>query len=157
VNLHWPSFCKYGEKQMRFSYKAVVIASISVLMSVTTMASSNGSAVKACSNRILKGDYGSSLNGTVNGLPFAAVNLVSADGDGHITGSGTIVLDGAVIPSTFTATYVVNADCSGSFQSDSGTMENIVVSRDGRLVQLIVTSLALGPATVAGTATRLEK
>ena len=79
---------------MRFSYKAVVIASISVLMSVTTMASSNG-----WPNRILKGDYGSSLNGTVNGLPFAAVNLVSADGDGHITGSGTIVLDGAVIPS----------------------------------------------------------
>jgi hypothetical protein len=142
---------------MRFISKAVGVACACLLMSVLSMSSTNGLALKACSNRTLKGDYGSSLNGTVNGLPFAAVNLVSADGDGNITGNGTIVLDGAVIPSSFTATYVVNADCSGSFESDSGTMENIVISRDGRLVQIIVTGLALGPATVSGTATTLEK
>jgi hypothetical protein len=144
-------------KQMRFINKAVFVASVSLLLSVMSTASTNDLAIRACSNRTLRGDYGSSLSGTVNGLPFAAVNLVSADGNGNITGSGTIVLDGAVIPSTFTATYVVNADCSGSFQSDSGTTENIVISRDGRLVQLIVTGLALGPATVSGTATKLEK
>ena len=95
---------------------------------------------KACSNATLRGDYGATLTGTVNNLPFAALNLVNGDGNGNITGEGTIVYNGAVIPSSFTATYTINPDCSGSFSSSSGTTENIVVSRDGSEVQIIVTT-----------------
>jgi hypothetical protein len=142
---------------MRLISRLVTVAALLSAMSLLAMASNDAVALRKCSNRTLQGDYGSSLSGTVNGLPFTALNLVSADGNGNISGSGTIVLDGAVIPSSFTATYVVNADCSGSFESDSGTTENIVISRDGRLVQIIVTGLALGPATVSGTATNLIK
>jgi hypothetical protein len=92
----------------------------------------------------------------VNNLPFAALNLVNGDGNGNITGEGTIVYNGTVIPSSFTATYSINPDCSGSFSSSSGTTENIVISRDGGEVQIIVTGLALGPATVTGLAKRLD-
>jgi hypothetical protein len=142
---------------MRSLSKTDLVSTIFLAMSVMAAAASNELATRECSNRTLRGNYGSSLSGTVNGVPFSALNLVSADGNGNITGNGTIVLNGQVIPSSFTATYVVNADCSGSFQSDSGTTENIVISRDGRLVQIVVTGLALGPATVSGTATNLEK
>ena len=103
-------------------------------------------APKACSNATLRGDYGATLTGTVNNLPFAALNLVN----------GTIVYNGTVIPSSFTATYTVNPDCSGSFSSSSGTTENIVINRDGSEVQIIVTGLALGPATVTGLAKKLD-
>ena len=113
-------------------------------------------APKACSNATLRGDYGATLTGTVNNLPFAALNLVNGDGNGNITGEGTIVYNGTVIPSSFTATYTVNPDCSGSFSSSSGTTENIVINRDGSEVQIIVTGLALGPATVTGLAKKLD-
>ena len=110
---------------------------------------------KSCSNSTLRGDYGATLTGTVNNLPFAALNLVNGDGNGNITGEGTIVYDVTVIPSSFTATYTINPDCYGSFSYSTGTTENIVISREGSEVQIIVTGLALGPATVTGLAKKL--
>src|SRR5437764_2897974 len=84
-----------------------------------------------CSNATLKGHYSALLNGSVNGLPFAALDLVIADGAGNISGTGTVVVNGSPMPTTFTATYAVNPDCSGSFVSDTGTTENVTVSLDG--------------------------
>jgi hypothetical protein len=142
---------------MKANIKSVIATTVLAGVSILTMVGNAHAGPKGCSNQTLSGSYGSTLTGTVNNLPFAAVNLVSSDGDGNITGSGTIVYNGVVIPSSFTATYTVNADCSGSFVSDSGTSENIVISRDGSLVQIIVTGLGLGPATVSGSAKSLGK
>ena len=142
---------------MKTTIKSAIATTVLAGVSILAMPANAHAAAKPCSNQTLRGRYGSTLTGTVNNLPFAAVNLVTADGDGNISGSGTIVYDGTVIPSSFTATYTVSADCSGSFVSSSGTSENIVISRDGRLVQIIVTALALGPATVSGSATSLSR
>jgi hypothetical protein len=124
-------------------------------MVLNLVSNASAQAHKSCSNATLRGAYGATLTGTVNNLPFAALNLVNGDGNGNITGEGTIVYNGTVIPSSFTATYTINSDCSGSFSSSSGTTENIVISRDGGEVQIIVTGLALGPATVTGLAKKL--
>ena len=109
---------------------------------------------KGCSNATLKGTYESLLSGIVNGVPFSALDLVMADGNGNITASGTIVDNGTVIPTTFTATYTVNSDCTGTFSSSSGTTENVELLLDGSEVRIIVTGTALGPATVTGLAKR---
>jgi hypothetical protein len=137
--------------------KAAIATTVLAGVSLLAPGANAQAGAKECSNHTLSGSYGSTLTGTVNNLPFAAVNLVSSDGDGNINGSGTIVYNGTVIPSSFTATYTINPDCSGSFVSSSGTSESIVISRDGSLVQIIVTGLALGPATVSGSAQSLGK
>lgn len=111
---------------------------------------------KVCSNATLSGQYSAVLTGTVNGLPFAALDIVVSDGSGNISGSGTIVVNGTVMPTSFTAAYTVNADCTGSFVSSSGTTENLTISLDGRDVQFILTGTPLGPATVTGVAKTLN-
>jgi hypothetical protein len=109
----------------------------------------------ACSNATLKGHYSALLTGSVNGLPFAALDLVVSDGNGNISGTGTVVVNGSPMPTSFTATYTVNSNCSGSFVSDTGTTEDITVSLDGSEVQIILTGTPLGAATVTGAAKSL--
>jgi len=111
---------------------------------------------RSCSDATLKGHYSALLNGSVNGAPFAALDIVISDGNGNITGTGTVVVNGTPMPTSFTATYTVNPDCSGSFVSDTGTTEDITVSRDGSEVQIILTGTPLGPATVTGVAKNLN-
>ena len=72
-----------------------------------------------CSNATLSGTYASNQTGTLNGLPVAQVNRVVSDGSGNITGSGTLVVNGVVSYPIFTATYTVNADCTGTFTTSS--------------------------------------
>jgi hypothetical protein len=141
---------------MKPSMKSTIATTILAGALILNMVpNANAQPPKSCSNATLRGAYGATLTGTVNNLPFAALNLVNGDGNGNITGQGTIVYDGTVIPSSFTATYTINPDCSGSFSSSTGTTENIVISREGSEVQIIVTGLALGPATVTGLAKKL--
>ena len=142
---------------MKPSMKSTIATTILAGALILNMVpNANAQPPKSCSNATLRGAYGATLTGTVNNLPFAALNLVNGDGNGNITGQGTIVYDGTVIPSSFTATYTINPDCSGSFSSSTGTTENIVISREGSEVQIIVTGLALGPATVTGLAKKLS-
>jgi hypothetical protein len=153
-----PAAEKYskGEHMKPNNKTAIATTFLAGAMLLSMVSDANALPAKSCSNATLRGDYGATLTGTVNNLPFAALNLVTGDGNGNITGEGTIVYNGTVIPSSFTATYSINPDCSGSFSSSSGTTENIVISRDGGEVQIIVTGLALGPATVTGLAKRLD-
>lgn len=109
----------------------------------------------ACSNATLKGHYSALLTGSVNGFPFAALDLVISDGNGNISGTGTVVVNGTPMPTSFTATYTVSSNCSGSFVSDTGTTEDITVSLDGNEVQIILTATPLGVATVTGVAKNL--
>ncbi|HUI43126.1 MAG TPA: hypothetical protein VL523_14280 [Terriglobia bacterium] len=142
---------------MRSNVKSAIATPFLASLIMLAMTSTARAGDKGCSNRTLSGSYGATLTGTVNGEPFAALDSVTSDGHGNITGTGTISLDGTIIPSTFTATYTVNSDCTGSFSSSSGTTENLVITQDGSEVQFIVTATALGPATVTGSAKSLGK
>jgi len=72
-----------------------------------------------CSNNSLKGTYGLSCEGTVVGVgPLAVVGVFTADGDGNGSEVETISFNGMITTgATFTVTYTVNADCTGSFVS----------------------------------------
>ncbi len=99
----------------------------------------NAQAKKACSNATLSGDYAVVITGSITGLPFGAVDLATADGNGNISGSGTTAFAGTISVATFTATYTVNSDCSGSATFSSGRTQNFVVNQDGSEVRLIET------------------
>ena len=72
-----------------------------------------------CSNVSIKGDYGLSCEGTVVGVgPLAVIGVFSADGNGNGSEVETISFNGVITTgATFTVTYTVNADCTGSFVS----------------------------------------
>lgn len=64
----------------------------------------------------VEGPYAFSFDGTVIGAgPVAATGVVVADGKGNITsGVRTLNINGAVVQQTFTCTYSVNPDGTGS-------------------------------------------
>ena len=97
---------------------------------------------KNCSNKSLSGDFAATLGGTASGLPFVALDSVSAGGDGSFSGSGTISYNGAITNVTFTATYSINSDCSGSISFDTGATQNLVVVGKGDEVRFIRTDNA---------------
>jgi hypothetical protein len=108
---------------------------------------------KNCSNKSLSGNFGATLGGTASGLPFVALDSVSAGGDGTFSGSGTISYNGAITAVTFTATYSVNSDCSGSIAFNTGATQNLVVVGKGDEVRFIRTDNA--NAVVTGVAKSL--
>ena len=72
-----------------------------------------------CSNASIKGAYGLSCEGTVVGVgPLAVIGVFTADGKGKGSEVETLSFNGAITTgATFTVTYTVNADCTGSFVS----------------------------------------
>ena len=76
-----------------------------------------------CSLATLKGSYALFGQGTVTYLsppaPIAHVGIVTYDGAGHLFGSDTIMLNGAMVPDTFTGSYTVTAECRVSVEINS--------------------------------------
>jgi hypothetical protein len=74
-------------------------------------------AVAACSNASLNGVYG-----YYHGRPGGAGNLrvlvgqIIADGNGNLSGSWTMSFNGSISIGTFTGSYLMSANCTGSFQ-----------------------------------------
>lgn len=73
----------------------------------------------SCSAATVNVKYAYLLNGTIydnNYTPFllSAVGVASPDGAGNISGSESFNLDGTGSKRTYTGTYTVNADCTGS-------------------------------------------
>lgn len=74
----------------------------------------------ACSLATLKGSYALFGEGTVTtftpAAPIAHAGMVTYDGAGKFSGSDTIMLNGALIPDTFTGTYTVTGECKISVE-----------------------------------------
>jgi hypothetical protein len=79
-----------------------------------------GQAGVGCSNLSLHAAYGFTNTGVLlqNGarLDVASVGRLVYDGQGRVSGTGTLSLNGLVIDGTLAGTYNVNADCTGSDQ-----------------------------------------
>jgi hypothetical protein len=66
------------------------------------------------------GTYGFTTNGTVVGIgPRASVGILTLDAAGNVrNGKATSSLNGSVTRETFSGTYTVNPDCTGTFSFD---------------------------------------
>jgi hypothetical protein len=76
---------------------------------------------KGCSNHTLDGDYGLTIEGLLNipgtGNQVRGVVLQHYDGNGHITQTDHVVIDGMAPSEAWrpgSGTYTVNADCTGN-------------------------------------------
>ncbi len=111
-----------------------------------------------CSNRTLRGDYGSAVEGVILpgpgvSLPIRGVVMTHYDGKGNFTQVDHIVVNG--VPPTIewtpgSGTYHVNADCTGTARivPSTGGFVNLefVVVKDGKEIRAVVTSPFDGPA-----------
>jgi hypothetical protein len=94
-----------------------------------------------CSLSTLKGTYAVLGQGTYTGVPIpglppppfpaADVGIFTADGAGHFSGGGVENLGGVAAPSTSTATYTVNRDCTFSDTITSPT--GVVIHETGTI------------------------
>lgn len=108
------------------------------------LAASAAHASPECSNASFKGKYVRTGTGTVVGLgPLALIGVFSADGDGNLTGSVTTNVNGLVLRETFTGTYDIKPDCTGSetlnLSSGRTSVNDIVVGNKGQDVFSLVT------------------
>ena len=97
-----------------------------------------------CSNETYKGNYGFTATGTIAGLgAFAVVGRFTADGQGNIAGSQTRNFNGQIVHETYTETYAVNPDCTGSSQKKTSTGIDVnfgfVVLNHGKTILAIET------------------
>ena len=96
--------------------------------------SSTGSPLRmVCSNEMLKGDWGATVDGTVVGpnILFRGVARARFDGKGHFTQVDHIVGDGIPPADEWTpgsGTYTVNPDCTGSSVVNSGSNPNPIIT-----------------------------
>lgn len=111
----------------------------------------------ACSNTTVKGTYGFTGTGTVLGIgPASSVGLFTAGEDGNITGSQTRSFNGDIAQETFTGTYTVRPDCTGSASfvvqpgGRTAHFDFVVDDEDGNEVRAIQTD----PGTVITTIDR---
>ncbi len=69
---------------------------------------------ESCSLATLKGDYLFAQDGTASGKPLAQSGKESYDGAGKVRGVSTISTNGTITRGTYTATYTMKADCTGT-------------------------------------------
>ena len=73
-----------------------------------------------CSLANVAGSYGYTTSGFVaiapgTFVPAAAAGRITFDGNGHVTGTQTRVVAGSSLDETYSGTYSVNSNCTGSF------------------------------------------
>ena len=123
----------------------------------------------SCSNRSLRGDYGSAVEGVVLPgpgvvIPIRGVVMTHYDGQGNFTQVDHIVINGvppAIEWTPGTGTYHVNANCTGTIHlvPSTGGFVNltIVLVRQGKEIHTLVTAPFDGPGrTVSSVGIKVE-
>src|SRR5262249_20220121 len=97
----------------------VIVAGMGVCGSVLALIlirAPKAQAQSGCTRASFQGAFGYTFTGLsgINALPFAAVGRLVADGQGNVSGSETQSDNGEISRRTYTGTYKVNSDCTGS-------------------------------------------
>jgi len=108
-----------------------------------------------CSLGSSAGSYGFTLSGVVilstGGVPIAAVGRADLDAAGNVSGTESRSVGGGFADETFTGTYAVNADCTGtttikfyeSGQLVRTSVLSIVFDNNSREIRMVQKSLHL--------------
>ena len=87
---------------------------------------------KACSNKTLKGSYGSYRTGSTSTGPLASLGILFFDGNGNASGSQNVSKNGVfTFDNPISGPYEVAADCTAKFFTDTGVEVARVVIVDG--------------------------
>jgi hypothetical protein len=110
-----------------------------------------------CSNATVAGKWAFTSTGFLIGIgPVAATAISTFDGKGNISGSQTRSVNGDVADETFTGTYTLNSDCTGTdivqvYQSGQlvrTTTLQVVVDENGQHARAIFSKVELPDHTI---------
>ena len=122
-------------KPRKISIAAVALAS-GFLFSISQIAGvdANDRHKRGCSNKTLKGSYGSYRTGTGSMGSLASVGHLSFDGNGINSGIQSFSRNGTyTFDFRFEGTYEVDEDCTGEFIDPMGNeVARIVIVDDGK-------------------------
>jgi hypothetical protein len=102
-------------------------------------------AQNSCTTASFQGPFGYTFTGLTGfkALPFAAVGRLVADGQGSLAGAETDSSNGEIFQRTYTGTYTVNSDCTGSeigYDNFGKTVKcDFVIVAGGTEIQVIET------------------
>jgi len=137
-----------------------------VLLVIAGLTALNGSQAfrlhadsQICTNAILRGGYGAGSAGLINSsgnpndvtiptfVPFAEAVHFAFDGRGNFSGSSTADYGGTIFPVSFTGTYSVKPNCTGSLTADAGSNgiihRDLVIVDSGKEVEFVSTDAGL--------------
>jgi len=106
-------------------------------------------------NNSLNGTYGFAFSGLTPSVshpnkitmydPFGVAGSWNFHGDGTLDGSDTLTIDGSVISRTYSGTYSINSDGSGSaqFTTSNGVIHtrNLEIVNQGNIVEFVQTEV----------------
>ena len=117
------------------------------LLAFTAAVAIGSASAATCSNATLKGVAGSLDAGFNGGLPETTLTQATFDGQGNLSGTVTDSTNGTITTGTFTGTYSVSKNCTGSltvkFQNGSTASENFVLDDSKKGAQMIRTDSGL--------------
>jgi hypothetical protein len=86
----------------------------SLIVSRSAVAKDHG-----CSTALTAGDWAFTDTGSIIGLgPFGAIGTFTLDAAGNVIGEQTNSVNGSIAHLTFSGTYTVNTDCTGTANID---------------------------------------
>ena len=135
----------------------LLMVAIALMLGGNALAEDNGGETFKCSNETFHGDYGFTVNGTINpgglaGGPAPAiyiqgVQMMHADGKGNLTDNEALVLNGEPLvnapPSYFSVhvgNYKLDSNCTGLAFLTNGVnfiTLSFVVDKRGRQVRMV--------------------
>ena len=106
---------------MRLSLRTLVLVSAVLLAQYWAPVSGFADARSACSNATLHGSYAFTESGTIVTIgPVAVAGVFHADGNGKLTTSDTVSVNGQIAQESLNFAYQVNPDCTGIASSAPG-------------------------------------
>jgi hypothetical protein len=130
----------------------LLIGAIALMLGANALAQDNGAETFKCSNATFHGDYGFTVNGTINppGGPtiyIQGVQMMHADGKGNLIDNEAIVIDGTPLvnapPSYFSVhvgNYKLDSNCTGLAFLTNGVnfiTLSFVVDKRGKQVRML--------------------
>jgi hypothetical protein len=122
----------------------LVVGLVGVLAMRTGYAEDENASRAKCSEATLDGTYLFADDGFVirdnEKVPFAASGYEVYDGNGHTKGVVTTNVNGKITSKeTFSGTYTVKADCTGSSTYTDGTRYDDYIAPDGSMLTFVQT------------------
>ena len=122
----------------------LLVGLVGVLAVGAGYAKEENASMAKCSEATLEGTYLFAYDGFVirdnEKVPFASSGYEVYDGNGHTKGVSTTNVNGKVSSKeTFTGTYTVKADCTGSSTYSDGTRYDDYIAPDGSMITYVPT------------------
>ena len=122
----------------------LVVGLVGVLAMGTGYAEDENASGAKCSEATLDGTYLFADSGFVikdnEKVPFASSGYEVYDGNGHVKGVATTNVNGKITSKeTFSGTYTVKADCTGSSTYTDGTRYDDYIAPDGSMLTFVQT------------------